>query len=302
MRVAVNAIKRRVPRRAIDIAKATASKAITSDLDRLARLFGTDKSSRYHGYTAHYQQHLHDRRRDVRTILEIGIGGYAHARGGESLKMWQAYFPKATIVGLDIDEKFVPGARIAVRKGDQADPQLLLDLVEEYGQFDIVIDDGSHVSEHVLASFDVLFPAVAPRGLYVIEDLHAAYLPDFAGGPPGTPDTSVSMLKELVDVLCVGRYRRAAQAEKLPLIPVASVHVYPNIVFIERGSESFENVGPHLFVASKSSLRCALCGEVHAGSRRSYGGPAHISRPTAGSVHGGQRQPEPERLQEDPTT
>jgi hypothetical protein len=39
------------------------------------------------------------------------------------------------------------------------------------GNFDVVIDDGSHVPEHQLISFESLWPAVKPGGLYIVEDL-----------------------------------------------------------------------------------------------------------------------------------
>ena len=49
-------------------------------------------------------------------VLELGIGGYARERqGGASLKMWKWFFPRAQIVGVDIEDKsFVDEPRIRV--------------------------------------------------------------------------------------------------------------------------------------------------------------------------------------------
>lgn len=56
---------------------------------------------------------------------------------------------------------------------DQADRVRLAEIIErEFGdeQLDLVIDDASHRYEPTVASFEVLFPRMAPGGLYVIED------------------------------------------------------------------------------------------------------------------------------------
>lgn len=34
-----------------------------------------------------------------------------------------------------------------------------------------MVDDGSHIAHHMIASFEVLFPMLAPGGVYVFEDL-----------------------------------------------------------------------------------------------------------------------------------
>ena len=78
-----------------------------ADLDALARLLGTDKSSYVHGYTRLYETHFASRRPTVRRLLEIGVGGinswhgYETTEGGQSLRMWRDYFPNAEIVGID---------------------------------------------------------------------------------------------------------------------------------------------------------------------------------------------------------
>src|SRR5882757_8118386 len=84
-----------------------------------------------------YDRHF-DRFRGKRIrVLEIGVDH------GGSLQIWKNYFgADATIVGLDIDPRCAEYAedQIEVRIGNQADVALLKSL----GQFDIVIDDGSH--------------------------------------------------------------------------------------------------------------------------------------------------------------
>jgi hypothetical protein len=47
-----------------------------------------------------------------------------------------------------------------------------LQKIRELGPYDIVVDDGSHVSMHQQVSLLHLWDAVQPDGLYIIEDLH----------------------------------------------------------------------------------------------------------------------------------
>ena len=63
--------------------------------------------------------------------------------------MWRDYFPNAEIVVVDINAKAVSGPRLRFEQGDQSDPVFLQALIEKYGPFDIVIDDGSHRGSHI---------------------------------------------------------------------------------------------------------------------------------------------------------
>jgi len=109
-------------------------------------------------------------------ILEIGIWQ------GASIKLWKEYFehPKTMIVGVDVlpeCRRFdAPEAGVHVRIGSQADPVFLKQVVDEFGPFDLVIDDGSHHSSHIIASFNHLFDlGLKDTGIYFVEDLHANY-------------------------------------------------------------------------------------------------------------------------------
>ena len=76
-----------------------------------------------------------------------------------------------------------------------------------------------------VTTFEVLFPLLADRGLYVIEDLHCSYRTDYGGGPAGTDGRSVEYVKGLLDDVVRQRSNNSS---------VAGVHVYPRIVFIEK--------------------------------------------------------------------
>ena len=96
---------------------------------------------------------------------------------------------RSAVYGLDIDpacrglEAGGPADRIFI--GSQVDAELIARVSSEAGPFDIVIDDGSHVQQHMVATFLMLFPAVKQGGVYIIEDTHTNYFPthqeSFAG-------------------------------------------------------------------------------------------------------------------------
>ena len=109
-------------------------------------------------------------------LLEIGV------YQGNSLILWRKYFhhPETVVVGIDIDPECVrfaaPAERRHVRIGSQADPEFLRSVVSEFGPFDLIIDDGSHHSSHMIASFNALYrDGLKDDGIYFAEDLHANY-------------------------------------------------------------------------------------------------------------------------------
>ncbi|MEL7208994.1 MAG: class I SAM-dependent methyltransferase [Actinomycetota bacterium] len=197
----------------------TVAPLVAGDLGKLARLYGTDKYWR-HGYTLYYQRHL-PARRDVTSLFEIGVGGYKLETGGESLRMWRSYYPRAQIHGLDIHPKKIDEPRVTIHQGDQTDGACLDEILDQTGPPDVIIDDGSHQQDHIRTTFGLLFHRVRPGGWYVIEDLHTAYMERFGGGEPGMADTSVTLIESLVGPTNQGT-------------KVAELHLYPRIAFIRR--------------------------------------------------------------------
>lgn len=206
----------------------------TAGLNDLAARCGSDKWGGLHWYTPHYTNHFSPLRYDPVKVLEIGIGGYKYAScGGESLYMWQHFFPRGLVYGLDIYPKpGVRGPRIRTIQGSQNDPSFLRSLAAEFGPFDIVIDDGSHINEHVRTSFEELFGSVRPGGYYVIEDLHTSFWPEFGGeAPPCSSRTTIGLLKDLLERLHVSEYA----GTDLGSHP-SEVCVYHNIAFLRKGT------------------------------------------------------------------
>lgn len=212
-----------------------------NELDRLALIHGSDKFGS-HYYTAHYDSCFAPLRNLPLHLLEIGIGGYENpVAGGASLRMWKDYFPLAQIYGLDWHAK--PGVaedRIKTYQGSQADPitmaRILSDAPEQ--AFDIIIDDGSHRSEHVIATFLMMFQHVKPGGWYVVEDIQTSYWTDHAGNSYdlNAPMTTTSFFKQFIDGLNWREIHRPGYTPTLFDQTITSLRFYHNMVFVEKGS------------------------------------------------------------------
>jgi cephalosporin hydroxylase len=107
-------------------------------------------------------------------LLEIGV-----ARGG-SLRFWADFFsPASQLVGVDLKlPKGVFPPNVKLVHGDQNDTAFLRRLGQEYGTFDLIIDDGSHFTRETRNCFAALWPHVAIDGWYVIEDWAVGYWKD----------------------------------------------------------------------------------------------------------------------------
>jgi hypothetical protein len=138
-------------------------------------------------------------------LVEIGIGGYGNRLGGESLNAWQSYFPFATIIGCDIQDKSrLTTPRTKIYLLDQSSNVQLEEFCKKERPFDIVIDDGSHLSAHQIGTFKMLFTELKPRGLYIIEDVQTSYWSH--GGYDGA-----SIKDAKFDGTCVGYFLRLAK-------------------------------------------------------------------------------------------
>jgi demethylmacrocin O-methyltransferase len=156
----------------------------------------TDKGPQDHNYVDLYERLILQWKNDPIKILEIGI-----EKGG-SLLMWQDYFPKATIYGLDMEDKSaLANARVTTLMGDQAkrgDLQRAMDI--SGGEIDILIDDGGHTMEQQQVSLGFLFKYVRPGGYYILEDLHTS-IPALWKGYGVEPDGKNSTLRMIQDYM-----------------------------------------------------------------------------------------------------
>jgi cephalosporin hydroxylase len=143
-------------------------------LSEIANKYTCDKGTEHyekHGYTEVYDSFIPDK--GSCTLLEIGVWH------GDSLKMWKEYNPELNIHGVDVDHNVLnyiqSGDGITVHIGDGTKEEFLNTVLEKSGTPDFIIDDGSHVCEDIIATFEILYPKLKPGGCYFIEDLHAPH-------------------------------------------------------------------------------------------------------------------------------
>lgn len=140
-------------------------------LDGLGLQFGTDKASNHHDYLRLYERRLHGFRDAEFTLIEVGV------HHGGSVATWGHYFPRARIVGLDVNPACLAleSGNVAIRIGDASDSAFLFDVVSEFGRPRVFIDDGSHRWDHQIATFQTMFPLLVPGGHYILEDLDTSF-------------------------------------------------------------------------------------------------------------------------------
>lgn len=210
-------------------------------LVNLAIRYGTDKWNS-HWYMHHYQRHFRHLRRKRIKLLEIGVGGYGSPyQGGASLRMWKDYFPHAMIYGIDIhDKKAFEEDRIRIFQGSQDDPAFLEKVIRETGALDVVIDDGSHINEHVITSFKFLFPLLKDTAIYVVEDTQTSYWPRFGGSSTDPDDrrTIMGYFKSLIDCLNHEEFIRPGYTPSYFDTHITGMSFYHNLVFIFKGSNT----------------------------------------------------------------
>lgn len=187
--------------------------------------------SKWNHYFEIYDQYLAKYRGKPVKMLEIGV-----ADGG-SLQLWRKFLgPNARLVGLDIDPRCLARAEdgIQIEIGDQGDPEYLKSLAERAGPFDIILDDGSHRMEDLQNSFLTLFKSLTPSGIYLAEDLHTCYWPEYGGGYR-KKGTFVENLKSMIDDI---HALHSLDTEEFQIgwftLTVKAMHFHDSIAVVEK--------------------------------------------------------------------
>lgn len=134
----------------------------------LGTKYDSDKIT-HHNYHGIYDFFLKSFYNDTGSLLEIGIDS------GKSLNMWLELFPNAFIYGMDINIAHIYD-RFNIIKGDQSNIYDLHKVKNIIGNdLFLINDDGSHIPEHQLLTFNTLFPSLREGGIYIIEDIETSY-------------------------------------------------------------------------------------------------------------------------------
>ena len=176
-----------------------------------------------------YERHFERFRGKSPVMLEIGVFG------GGSLAMWKDYFgPGCKIVGVDINPecKIHECQDIEIFIGSQDDPSLLDRIKSKYRHIDIVLDDGSHIMQHMVSTFDLLFDFVDENGVYLVEDTHTCYWEEYQGGL-GRAGSFIEFAKAKIDDLHATQTRGAVPASNFTR-STSSVTFYDSVIVFEK--------------------------------------------------------------------
>ena len=182
-----------------------------------------------------YDKHFAKFRDQPINILEIGV-----LRGG-SMRIWEKYFPKANIFGIDIDEECLQyqSDRTKIFIGDQSDVSFLRNVKAKIPRIDILIDDGSHRAKDQKITFDEMYYHVRKPGVYLIEDIELNYWPS---KDKDKPDNFMTYMKSKIDELNVRRTMSRKVSESYPFKDTQvrfnnstnSISFYENMVVLEK--------------------------------------------------------------------
>lgn len=182
--------------------------------------WGARSTDKYfvHDYIEWYDRYFPEMAARCRRFLEVGL-----ARGA-SLALWRDYFPKAELIGAEIDPKRwqkyaanLPHTKILL--GDETKPDFLQQLATA-GPYDIIIDDADHDPAKQAAVFTALWPSVRDYGWYVIEDIYRSF---------GDNDRGRCLPENLEAGVFAEHHGGVGAGE------IAEIHWHLNIVFIRKG-------------------------------------------------------------------
>lgn len=168
------------------------------------------------GYIPIYDNLFRNIRGNKLKLLEFGV------RYGASLLLWHDAFPKAQIYGVDKDnkswKKFARKLdRVKVFIGNQTDEEFLKREVIPNAPFDVIIDDCGHEPANQMKCFETMYPHLAARGYYVIEDCWHSY-----HGDPGKETNTPRIMAGLIDHIYTD-------------LNILSLQFYYNLCVIQKG-------------------------------------------------------------------
>ena len=190
---------------------------------------------KWSNYGPIYDRHFADYRDQPINILEIGV-----LKGG-SMRLWEKYFPKANIYGIDIDEECqqYESNRTKIFIGDQGDVSFLRNIKAKIPRIDIIIDDGSHRAKDQKITFEEMYYHLKTPGVYLIEDIELNY---WKNKDLNSPDNFMTHMKNKIDELNIRKTMPAKVSQSYPFKDTEvrftnstnNISFYDNVVVLEK--------------------------------------------------------------------
>ena len=130
----------------------------------------SDKASQhsYHKIYAHIFESM-----TINNFLEIGL--FLNELPHTDLTAWAEVFPSANLYGADMkSDQLFDTDNITMTYVDQNNTESLNALLNKFSvEFDVILDDASHMYGSTIHTFEHLYPALKSGGVYLIEDCQA---------------------------------------------------------------------------------------------------------------------------------
>ena len=203
-------------------------------MNKIEELFDNTElpSTKWTGYFDVYERHLSKFVGKAPKILEIGV------LGGGSIELWLKYFGEDTqVIGVDIDPRCLQykyNGNAQVIMGDQNSPAFWDEFLDKHTDFDIVIDDGSHIMEHQILTLQKTYAHLKTGGVYICEDTHTSYWPRW-NGEYGKSGTFLDYAKQLSDTMNQQHFQNKINPAVLKTFEnLYSMSFYNSMVVLEK--------------------------------------------------------------------
>lgn len=164
-----------------------------------------------HNYVDVYSLIFNLVRKHEVVLVECGIGTNkpelkssmgSLGKPGASLRVWEEFFPKGHIFGLDIDASVIfSEGRIECFQSDQTDKESVEAAFSsvlkkcDRDDVDIIIDDGLHTPEGAIKFFDVAWKYLSSSGIYIIEDVRRQDFSEIYAYLDSVPGVNISAIE-----------------------------------------------------------------------------------------------------------
>lgn len=132
-------------------------------------------------YNRVYSKYLEEIKEEPINLLEMGV------HGAFSILAWSKYFTNGSIYGMEIDTRYVRLYNDIINQNKNVKNLFFMDVtnidlwkknVPKNLQFDVIIDDASHVPRQQISTFSIAWKHLKKGGLYFIEDISSIYGPN----------------------------------------------------------------------------------------------------------------------------
>lgn len=169
-----------------------------NELNELGVKYKTDKSDQYHNYLRKYEFFLEPYKTCEMNFLELGVFN------GGSLNMWEEYFKKAYIYGVDINPN--------CKKYENARRKVIICDLSKKESYDelkkleptIIVDDASHMWSHQIKALYYLFSSLTSGGIYIVEDLGTNFSERYVYNYDDASVSCYDLLQEIAKIVVSG--------------------------------------------------------------------------------------------------